>query len=392
VNDKEFLPCLAPQVESMRQFAQMLNDILAALPPAPMTDEKPTEDNLSVQARVPVNMIVRDYSTKIKDRNVFFAPEIPSGKLRNAVKAFAPGFAEKDVLVLVDDTIFGSAKKGALLTEDTLYVQNQLAKPQSIALADIHGVTLTLDDRTTLSVDDPEFRSTITLDEESMRQFAQMLHDMKAALHPAPMIGEKSTDDGLSVTLVPRVQRPKLIRMVPIVDGKLRRFSFMSVSPQEGEFGKLENPRAGFFSHPKVTFELRGGKVIAKTTGKDVFVNDEPLLTERELADEDRITLGKGQFRDEYQFQADPQLAKSKRREDETAQGIIRQPPDFSSEDKPIRKLREQLSITAEGVCLEKQEGGKRLRWSELGAVQFSPDLGRVTDASNMLDAAADGT
>ncbi|MBO4631952.1 MAG: hypothetical protein J5858_08525 [Lentisphaeria bacterium] len=54
----------------------------------------------------------------IDDRHVFVAPNIPYDKLTNAISAYAPLVNPDDVLVLFDDTAFGGARDGMLITHD----------------------------------------------------------------------------------------------------------------------------------------------------------------------------------------------------------------------------------------------------------------------------------
>ena len=48
-------------------------------------------------------------------------PAIPAKKLTNAIRKYACDVPEDRVLALGDGTVFGSAKEGLVLTEDTLY-------------------------------------------------------------------------------------------------------------------------------------------------------------------------------------------------------------------------------------------------------------------------------
>ena len=61
-----------------------------------------------------VGAVIERYAARIKDSHIFFRPNIPNKKLWNAVAAYANGANEADVLVLIDNTTFGSAKDGAL--------------------------------------------------------------------------------------------------------------------------------------------------------------------------------------------------------------------------------------------------------------------------------------
>ena len=69
---------------------------------------------------------------------LYVAPSIPSSKLRNAVKDYAPGVSPDSVLALYDGTLMGSAKDGILFTDDMLVFQNSdLEAPQEIRYREI---------------------------------------------------------------------------------------------------------------------------------------------------------------------------------------------------------------------------------------------------------------
>lgn len=65
--------------------------------------------------------ILKKHNRNIQDRSVFFYPDIPEKKLINAIQKYAPSVDKNDVLVLIDDTVFGRATEGALLTSDHFY-------------------------------------------------------------------------------------------------------------------------------------------------------------------------------------------------------------------------------------------------------------------------------
>ncbi len=74
---------------------------------------------------------------------LYVAPKIPADKLSNAIRDFAYGLDPKDVLVLYDATLMGSAKDGALFTADGFVFQNtDLDAPQEIKYDDIVRVNL----------------------------------------------------------------------------------------------------------------------------------------------------------------------------------------------------------------------------------------------------------
>ena len=62
-------------------------------------------------------------------KNVFLFEHIPSKKLTNAKQKYAFEMGnDEDVVLLYDDTLFGTAKKGFLLTTKRLYSKNILEK------------------------------------------------------------------------------------------------------------------------------------------------------------------------------------------------------------------------------------------------------------------------
>lgn len=71
--------------------------------------------------------IVEYYSTKISDGQIFFNPNIPNKKLNNAIKSYA-NINNETVLCLIDDTVFGSAKVGLILTDRAIYMKDSIEK------------------------------------------------------------------------------------------------------------------------------------------------------------------------------------------------------------------------------------------------------------------------
>ncbi len=76
----------------------------------------------------------REELLKVAAERIYVAPNIPADKLRNALASYAPGIALGDVLVLVDDTLWGGAREGIILTEKTLYSKMYCASPESYRL------------------------------------------------------------------------------------------------------------------------------------------------------------------------------------------------------------------------------------------------------------------
>jgi hypothetical protein len=74
------------------------------------------------------------------DSHLSLAEAIPPDKLANAIAAYAPRVSPKDVLLFFDNTVFGGAKDGLLLTADAVYWHNISSKPGQLSYTDIQNV------------------------------------------------------------------------------------------------------------------------------------------------------------------------------------------------------------------------------------------------------------
>ena len=87
-----------------------------------------------------IQEIIATYRSSINDDKIFFHPHIPPKKLANAVSEFGGNDGVDDVLALVDNTVFGNAKDGLLLTRSALHVHNIMETPFHVLLSDIKDV------------------------------------------------------------------------------------------------------------------------------------------------------------------------------------------------------------------------------------------------------------
>ena len=60
--------------------------------------------------------------------SLLIKPDIPPKKLKNALTAYAPNILEKEVLLLYDDTVTGSANTGCIVTESAFFAK-EIAHP-----------------------------------------------------------------------------------------------------------------------------------------------------------------------------------------------------------------------------------------------------------------------
>lgn len=68
---------------------------------------------------------------------VFVAPNIPMKKLEGALQNYGRGITREEVLALVDDTVFGGAKEGALVTSGLVRCKAIFTDPVVIDLAEL---------------------------------------------------------------------------------------------------------------------------------------------------------------------------------------------------------------------------------------------------------------
>jgi ribosomal protein L40E len=113
-------------------------------------------------------MSVRDALTKMMRGqscdSVYAVPDIPSKKLANARSKFVTG--AEPIIILIDDTVFGSAKSGLAISEEYIYGRGSLDKNVRVNLTSIRNIRY---EKSRLGsfviyVDDLEFLTLDTLD------------------------------------------------------------------------------------------------------------------------------------------------------------------------------------------------------------------------------------
>lgn len=72
---------------------------------------------------------------------IFFKPNIPPKKLANAIKAYAPHVNEEDVYILADETFWGKADNGLLVTNTEIITNDPSDKIYNIKLENVGGFT-----------------------------------------------------------------------------------------------------------------------------------------------------------------------------------------------------------------------------------------------------------
>ena len=326
---------------------------------------------------------VRSYSSKFPETRFLFSPTIPQKKVRNAIKSYAPDASESEVLLLLDTTVFGSAKDGLFLTSDALYAHPFLGKATKVSFKDIETITLeeTEYESWTVHINNPQNPSIADIKGQEAQLFAQMLKELKALLMPGSDVAiSEITRASVELSRIAQIRQP---RLVLVEGGKLRRYNFINLYPQESGWGKIVNEHSELIN-PKVVFQGDAEKILAVTNSKNVTINGEPFSGTRQLADGDLITLGK-MTPLTYQFQANAVTHKQLRLEREAAQGFKR----YEGAEKPTQVVNSKFIIDVNGIKLRNDSDGSQLYWADISEVIFSADYDFIYKATDNLGNAA---
>ena len=117
--------------------------------------------------------IIKKYN--FNDEKIYFAPKIPDNKLKNAIAAYASSIRPNDVLALLDDTVWGGAKEGALLSREKIFFHELFSEPIAVNLSDIEDIA-TKGKR--LGINGKTVFRTTNVDEKYLLGFANMLREI----------------------------------------------------------------------------------------------------------------------------------------------------------------------------------------------------------------------
>jgi hypothetical protein len=147
------------------QLIRGLETIIKTSPPAAKeetkSDDEIANDNVSASAmankllqarKERISRLAGDYSALVKeiqlalkdfsDSHVYVGQAVPADKLANAIGSYARDVTRKDVLLFFDNTVFGGAKEGLLLTTAAVYWHNIAGLPGRISYSEILKVNI----------------------------------------------------------------------------------------------------------------------------------------------------------------------------------------------------------------------------------------------------------
>jgi DnaJ-domain-containing protein 1 len=80
-------------------------------------------------------------SSMRSEDNFYFHPHIPPRKMSGAKSSYLPASVQPDdILILIDDTVFGGSKEGLVVTENAIYLKVPFESPKSYPLSQIQSV------------------------------------------------------------------------------------------------------------------------------------------------------------------------------------------------------------------------------------------------------------
>jgi hypothetical protein len=118
-----------------------------------------------------VKELIDKYLTDTSYNCLYIKPDIPEKKLKNAVNSYGQGITFNEVILLIDDTVFGGAKEGLLLTETDIYTKAITENPNNFPLDSISRISIKKK-TVTIKVDSSISRSHNCTDEEKSITFS----------------------------------------------------------------------------------------------------------------------------------------------------------------------------------------------------------------------------
>lgn len=96
----------------------------AAAPPAPpMVEAKAEASKAQSNAGVSLQQYLMQHARHAASDKIAFAPDIPLKKMSGALASIGGYVKAEDVVVVIDDTVFGGSKEGVFITNDRVFVK-----------------------------------------------------------------------------------------------------------------------------------------------------------------------------------------------------------------------------------------------------------------------------
>lgn len=124
INEREAYKLIQPDKHDLADFFELMNQWISRRgASAVKSRESRTDAPVSGKANTGMGEFLYDVGRKVVSDKVYVRPHIPAKKLQSAINAYGNGLSPEDVIILVDDTAFGSAKDGILITDKSIYIK-----------------------------------------------------------------------------------------------------------------------------------------------------------------------------------------------------------------------------------------------------------------------------
>ncbi len=117
------------------------NTSRAPRPGSPPSSRPPPPTQPPVPS-VTLRQVLQGYACTTEPfQKIFIAPDIPKKKLAAAIESYGNGIRPRDVVVLIDDTFFGGAKQGMLVTENEILAKSVLMPGSRYLLVKVQEIS-----------------------------------------------------------------------------------------------------------------------------------------------------------------------------------------------------------------------------------------------------------
>lgn len=128
---------------------------------------------------IDLEYIIDKYSFQMKSSSAYCSPNIPIDKAMNAISSYANSISVEDIVFLFDDTVFGSAKYGFLVTLDRFFSREFTEKPKTINLKVIDNISNSSGViNKTIIINGAKIFTSSSIDKETMTAVTNMIKDL----------------------------------------------------------------------------------------------------------------------------------------------------------------------------------------------------------------------
>lgn len=153
-----------------------------------------------------VGLLLEQAGDVLTSDKSFVYPNIPEKKLKNALTSIAKGIAEDDVLLLIDATIFRSAKDGVIVTADKIFLKEAFTDPKIFRLRQIAKITFR---ESQISINGEEAFSTAGISDEEAAALVKLVR-----AYCEQITADQSASPASSGSPIPAVQSKKMTKQV----------------------------------------------------------------------------------------------------------------------------------------------------------------------------------